>query len=248
MQLARLEPTMPNEQITTSNNGSKNNPRESERVPAHAVARGDEAAQNATHAAGEKVREVGSSQAVSSLQSKAGELKSQIASKLPSDSIAHAADAARSRVESAVGTAREEASSLLDGARDRAAHSMDWAREQTAVARDRARDVAQRATGLAREGSHRARELAHEGSLRARQAGRSVGGFATTHAAPLAVLGLGLGWLAWSMRRERSREDRLVLVEVDYAALPTPRGRSREPYYEIPERPIGSIGYDDPSY
>jgi ElaB/YqjD/DUF883 family membrane-anchored ribosome-binding protein len=52
--------------------------------------------------------------------------------------------------------------------------------------------------------SERASEYAERAGSYARQAGVATGDFVTTNAIPLSLIGLGVGWLALSLRKQRS--------------------------------------------
>lgn len=69
------------------------------------------------------------------------------------------------------------------------------------------RDAKEEATDMLRTAKDHAIEsvtdTVHELSDRARRAGTAAAGFASTHAVPLTLLGLGAGWLMLSLRHQR---------------------------------------------
>lgn len=88
--------------------------------------------------------------------------------------------------------ATEQGSRLLHDGRDAALDTYHAARD---YAVDTAYDV-----------SERARHAGTRTVRYARDASATTGHFVSVHALPLTVVGAGLGWLAWSIRREARRQ------------------------------------------
>lgn len=100
-----------------------------------------------------------------------------VGEKLSGERIGETAQRAVAGAREAVSHVQEEGAHLLQSARDVAASSYQSARDF-------------------------AIEEAHVIGQRARQAGSSTASFVGANALPLTLIGAGIGWLAWSMRRQ----------------------------------------------
>lgn len=96
------------------------------------------------------------------------------------------------QVKHAVSDVRQDADSLLHDARDAATDSYRTAREY--------------ALESAHELSERARRVSGASVDYARRAGSSTADFVASNALPLTLIGAGVGWLAWSLRRRGQSE------------------------------------------
>jgi ElaB/YqjD/DUF883 family membrane-anchored ribosome-binding protein len=133
-------------------------------------------------------------------------------------------DAARDRVRDVAHQAQEATSDLRARAQDVASDVRSRAQEVASDLRTRTHDYAERA----QEYASQAYDYGQRVGARAATGARSVGDFATTHALPLTLVGASLGYLLWSIQRER--QTRLAPVEVPYY-----RTRSFAPTYERPD-------------
>jgi ElaB/YqjD/DUF883 family membrane-anchored ribosome-binding protein len=134
----------------------------------------------------------GSSSQANQGESSVGQQLQGVAGKLSADKD-RIVDTARSAVASAKDSvlhARDEGAALLSDARASASESYR-------SARDYALEEAQVL-------SERARRAGYASADYARRAGASTGEFVTQNALPLTLIGAGIGWLAWSLRKQRA--------------------------------------------
>jgi hypothetical protein len=135
--------------------------------------------------------------AVSVASDKAHAIRDQVqtaAEKLSAGRVEDGVRGVREVVDAAKGTlthATEQGARLLHEGRDAALDGYHSARD---YAVDTAYDV-----------GDRARCAGYRTARYARRASEQTGHFLTVHALPLTVVGAGLGWLAWSIRREAQR-------------------------------------------
>jgi hypothetical protein len=98
----------------------------------------------------------------------------------------------------------------VETAKDTLAHATEEGARLLHEGRDAAVDTYQSARDYALDTAHdvsdRARRAGYRTASYARRASEGTGRFISLHALPLTVVGAGLGWLAWSMRREAMRQ------------------------------------------
>ncbi|MEY4509718.1 MAG: hypothetical protein RLZZ450_1840 [Pseudomonadota bacterium] len=108
----------------------------------------------------------------------------------------------RARAESVVETAKETLTQATQGGARLLHDGRDAALDTYHSARDYALDTAHDVSDRARRSGDRIVRYA-------RRASETTGRFVSVHALPLTVVGAGLGWLAWSIRRDAQRHGEL---------------------------------------
>jgi len=121
---------------------------------------------------------------------------------------------------------KENAKEVIREAKTAAAESI---REARTVATDSLRDVKDAAVGSLREAKDKTFETVsdtvHVIGRGAQRATNVTGEFVTAHAVPLALVGMGVGWLMLSMNHQRRREsDRHLASRYDREYDRAPRG------------------------
>jgi ElaB/YqjD/DUF883 family membrane-anchored ribosome-binding protein len=111
-----------------------------------------------------------------------------VGEKLSAEHIGETAQRAVAGAKDVVAHAQEEGAHLLQGARDVASSSYQSARE---FAIEEAQII-----------SDRARRAGSASADYARRAGSSTASFVSANAVPLTLIGAGIGWLAWSLRKQ----------------------------------------------
>ncbi|MET0340501.1 MAG: DUF3618 domain-containing protein [Polyangiales bacterium] len=101
--------------------------------------------------------------------------------------------------------AKREGATMIRDTKDKALESARSVRDNAV---DTASHIAHEASEIAHQVGDRARDAGIRTADYARRAGTATGDFVTTNAIPLSLIGLGVGWLALSLRR--SREDALL--------------------------------------
>jgi ElaB/YqjD/DUF883 family membrane-anchored ribosome-binding protein len=82
-------------------------------------------------------------------------------------------------------------------------------------------------THTAQQLGERARRAGAAGADYARRAGASTAEFVSDNALPLSLIGLGVGWLVLSARKQRLREDQLAGHDGEFGAPSVSRGGSK---------------------
>ena len=141
----------------------------------------------------------------SKIHDKASALRQDIKSvgeKLSAEHIGESAHRAVAGAKDAVAHVQEESAHLLHDARDAASSSYRAAREY--------------ALEEAQVLSERARRAGNVSADYARRAGASTADFVSTNAIPLTLIGAGIGWLAWSLRKQSQRHTDDGLYDADF--------------------------------
>lgn len=109
----------------------------------------------------------------------------------------------------------ETARGVVSSAKDAVAHAQDQgaalAHEVRDAAAEQYRSVRDYALDEAHILSDRARRVGSASADYARRAGATSGAFVSANALPLTLIGAGIGWLAWSMRKQTRRSSELEL-------------------------------------
>lgn len=120
------------------------------------------------------------------------------------------ADQVKESAKGVISDAKQEGATMMRETKDAALGSLHATRDQ---AYSSASDIAHGASDLAHELGDRARQIgnaaggyARRAGGYARQAGSASTAFATANAIPLSLIGIGVGWLALSLRKQ-SRPD-----------------------------------------
>jgi len=113
------------------------------------------------------------------------------------------------KAQHAVAGAKDAVAQAVAGAKDVAAHLQQEGASLLGEARDAASSSYRSARDYASEEAHllteRARRAGSAGADYARRAGVSTAGFVSHNAVPLTLIGLGIGWLTWSLRSQNQR-------------------------------------------
>ena len=120
--------------------------------------------------------------------------------------------------------AKQEGATMVREAKDAAVGSLRDARDNAVETvgdtlhdlGDRARQAGQITADYARDYAHRAGDYAREAGGYARRVGGATGGFVAANAVPLSLIGIGVGLLALSVRRNASSQQQFV-DDYDYA-------------------------------
>jgi len=155
-------------------------------------------------------------------------------------SPAHLKHEAKQALNDAKGAAVDKVVEVKDAALDLKDAAVDKAVELKDVALDKAVELKDVALDKAQEAADAVSETVEEVSIQARRAGQAAWGFAVDNAVPLALIGVGAGWLFSNRRRGRS------LSSSDAAAAEYPADNttfySVEPYQRLSTRGDGSLG------
>jgi ElaB/YqjD/DUF883 family membrane-anchored ribosome-binding protein len=139
---------------------------------------------------------------------------------------------AASEAKDSLRQAKDSASALASTTAARVEDKLEQVKEQGQQLLHDASEKAGRAYRSASDYAHQAadgvRHQAHAAGQYAQRAGGESLSFMSTHALPLSMIGLGVGWLAVSMRAH-SRRRYTYVDQVDRQTMPTLRGKYREP-------------------